>query len=126
MDSRLDTDVWFDWVAAVDPDDRKNLLCVVSEDVYLRQWGIDAVLPKGFASDGMSIPRFFWRWIGPKVEAQTVCPGIIHDWLYTSKIMTRKDADEWLRRALLANGVSASRARLVYWGVRMGGGSHWK
>lgn len=59
----------------------------------------------------------------------------IHDWLYsgygiehedgTIYYPTRKECDDLFRRALLAEGVARWRALVFYWGVRLGGESHY-
>lgn len=102
-----------------------ELYCVVAKDVDLKQWGIDSVMPAGFMSDGMSIPKFFWRWLSPKIAPVTLSPSIVHDWLYQSHVMTRKDADAWYRDALIANGYPKLKAYLCYAGLRLFGESHW-
>jgi hypothetical protein len=58
----------------------------------------------------------------------------IHDWLYSGYGIVlengaiyyppRKACDEVFYRALLAEGVGKVRAKLFYWGVRVGGSSH--
>lgn len=60
----------------------------------------------------------------------------IHDWLYsgygitkangTVYLPTRKEADQILRRALLAEGVDPWRAWMFYIGVRIGGRAHFE
>ena len=57
-----------------------------------------------------------------------------HDWLYTGYGVTkadgtvyyptRKECDEFFYRSLLAEGVGKLRAKLFYWGVRVGGHKH--
>lgn len=111
------------WRAELDR--RLELVCVVGRDVNLLRYGLASVLPAGFRSDGMSVPRLFWRFIGPKVEGRTAAPAIIHDWLYASHAVSRREADRWLREALAANGMGAARSRMVYWAVRLFGGAHW-
>lgn len=111
------------WRAELDR--RLELVCVVERDVTLLQYGLAAVLPAGFRSDGMSVPRPFWRLIGPKVEGRTAAPAIIHDFLYASHAVPRREADRWLREALAANGMDAARRSMVYWAVRLFGGAHW-
>lgn len=59
----------------------------------------------------------------------------IHDWLYsgygieradgTVYYPTRKECDEILKRALIAEGVDKFRAEIFYLGVRLGGQSHY-
>ncbi|MGH8417347.1 MAG: DUF1353 domain-containing protein [Pseudomonas sp.] len=45
----------------------------------------------------------------------------VHDWLYTTGEVTRKEADAVLYRALRAEGVARWRAWLFWAGVRIGG-----
>ncbi|WP_426111348.1 DUF1353 domain-containing protein [Pseudomonas sp. DSP3-2-2] len=49
----------------------------------------------------------------------------IHDKLYTSGQLSRKDADDVLYRALRAEGVAKWRAWIFWAGVRLGGSSHY-
>ena len=106
-------------------DDDGSLVLRVLHDFDLRPFDIDATIPEGFASDGMSVPRALWRWIGPKIDAKTIGPSLVHDWLYETKIMTRSEADGWYRRALMANGYPRGKAWAVWAGLRIFGWSHW-
>ena len=36
-------------------------------------------IPKYYCFDGASIPRFFWRVIGPKTDNKFLIPAFIHD-----------------------------------------------
>lgn len=107
-------------------DNNGNIICVVTKNVSLSKWDINVTLPRGFRSDGMSVPRFFWRFISPKIHGKTVAPAIIHDFLYTSHAVSRKEADMWLRKALLVNKYSYIKSWLVYFGVCFFGKTHWK
>ena len=106
-------------------DEDGSLVLRVLHDFDLSQYGIDAVIPGGYESDGMSVPRFFWRWVGGRVGGRTLAPSIVHDYLYETRIMTRSEADEWYRRALVANGYPRAKARAVWLGLRAFGWSHW-
>lgn len=37
------------------------------------------IIPKGYCYDGASIPRFFWRLIGPNTDNRFLIPALIHD-----------------------------------------------
>ncbi|MBR4674192.1 MAG: DUF1353 domain-containing protein [Victivallales bacterium] len=87
--------------------------------------GTTYTIPAGFKSDGMSVPRFLWSVISPQIDAVTLEPSIIHDFLYSEKICTREEADEWYYEALLKNGYQRIKAKLVYAGIRLFGKSHW-
>lgn len=85
--------------------------------------GIPVVVMKGFVSDGASIPRLCWSIVG--------CPdtflyeALLHDWLYMTGTVSRKQADEWFRRLLIIGGVGKTKAQAMYLAVRMfGGGRH--
>lgn len=97
----------------------------VLRDFALRPFGINATIPEGFTSDGMSVPRALWRWIGPKVNAKAIGPSLVHDWLYATHFLPRADADEWFRKALINNGYPKLRARCVWMGLRLFGWAHW-
>lgn len=83
------------------------------------------VLP-GFKTDFASIPKLFWN-ILPKDSRYIREASVVHDWLYTyTTIYTRQEADTILREAMIELGASKLLAYIVYWSVRLFGGSHWK
>lgn len=80
-------------------------------------------VPAGFVTDFASVPHLPFIYLtegGKGNKAATV-----HDWLYTGQKITRLQADQVLREALLASGYSAATAGIFYAAVRLGGGSHW-
>lgn len=85
------------------------------------------VIPAGFESDGASVPRFFWRIIFPPLDHRAIRAGVAHDWIYRNQPpgWTRKDADRMFRQFLIEDGLPKFRARLAYWGVRLGGWRAW-
>jgi hypothetical protein len=50
----------------------------------------------------------------------------VHDWLYTTGQVSRKEADAVLYRALRAEGVARWRAWLFWSGVRIGGAHRYR
>lgn len=79
--------------------------------------------PKGFKTDFASVPRLpivFWLAGDTSTEA-----AVIHDWLYTSKITTRRVADAVLREAGKVSGVPAWRRWMIWAGVRAFGQGPW-
>jgi len=61
---------------------------------------------------------------GPEAEA-----AVLHDWLYSRDSgpgLSRKQADQIFYDAMVGNGTNKVRAKAIYWGVRMGGGSSFK
>lgn len=79
--------------------------------------------PKGFQTDFASVPRLpvvFWLCGDTSTEA-----AVIHDWLYTSKIVSRRTADAVLREAGKVSGVPAWRRWMIWAGVRAFGQGPW-
>lgn len=83
-------------------------------------------IPKGFISDGASIPRCLWCIIDPPVTAVTMVPSIIHDYLYRYQICTRATADELYDDLLRKNGYSSFKRWLVKVGLSYFGGKAWR
>lgn len=42
---------------------------------------LQITVPTGFVSDGASIPRFFWPFIGPPMGSAHLIPAVVHDYL---------------------------------------------
>lgn len=80
-------------------------------------------VPAGFKTDFCTVPRlpFIYRSLGNTMRKA----GTVHDWLYTSKIATRADADAALRQMILDEGGAWWMAQAFYLAVRIFGGSHW-
>lgn len=82
-------------------------------------------VPKGFRTDGGSIPRFLWRVLGPPMESRTCGLYIKHDWKYQQGKVPRKQADKELFSDLREADVNYVAAKTIYIGVRLFGGSHY-
>ena len=79
-------------------------------------------VPKGFITDGASVPRIFWPVFppfGPWLKA-----AILHDWLYATGKVSRKEADRLFRDGACA--VAPVRGRLMYIAVRAFGGRYYR
>ena len=76
-------------------------------------------VPDGFITDMASVPRLFWILIPPTGRYSKAT--VIHDWLYTSHQVSRKDADGIFRRILRESGVAKWRRFTMYWAVRLFG-----
>ena len=87
--------------------------------------GRDYTIPAGFECDGASIPRAFWRIIGPPMDCHYIEEAIRHDWLYRSQVVSRKVADRaffvWLNKKGLR-----IRRYLIYAAVRLFGWIAWR
>jgi len=75
-------------------------VAVLQKDMaYYTSKGI-VVVPKGFESDGCSMPRFFWRVFGHPFDMQYLREAILHDYLYKEQQLDRKTADLIFREEL--------------------------
>ena len=80
-------------------------------------------VPTGFVSDYASVPRaplVYWL-----CGDTSTLASVVHDAIYTYHWVPRDMADKVLREASAVTGVAAWRRALMYWGVRVGGASHW-
>nr|DAX46286.1 MAG TPA: Protein of unknown function (DUF1353) [Ackermannviridae sp.] len=97
----------------------------VYEDIK-RKVGIDTTIqiPRGFVSDGASIPRFLWT-IFPPFHRWTDS-AIIHDFLYKTQFIDRKVCDKIFLECMLEDGVNKIVAYLFYFNVRVFGKFAWE
>lgn len=80
-------------------------------------------VPAGFETDFSSVPRTPVAFLLTADSAHEA--SVVHDALYSFHWVPRDVADEVLREASLVSGVPAWRAALMFYGVRLFGGSHW-
>lgn len=81
-------------------------------------------VPEGFITDLASIPRIFQNILSVTGKSRRAAVG--HDYLYSAHIGTRQEADDFLRLALIAEGMNSVTARIYWLGVRAGGWIAWK
>lgn len=80
-------------------------------------------VPAGFETDFASVPRLPFAYLlfaGVADEA-----AVVHDFLYSEGILTRKLADEVFAEAMRACGTAQWRSGLMWFGVRVFGGTHY-
>jgi len=93
---------------------------------------MEIIIPKGFITDGASVPRVLWR-LAPPIHATHLAAAIVHDYLYrcrrlphvevsTTFVDSRAVADAVFYEALVFLGMSRIKARVMWLGVRVGGG----
>ena len=88
----------------------------IHEDFYVN--GI--TVPKDFETDLASIPRILWGIYPPFGKYQT--GAIVHDYLYTSKSVDRKEADYIFLVIMKNDGVNIFTRKIFYLTVRLFGG----
>lgn len=85
-------------------------------------------IPRGFESDGASVPRLFWGLISPAVHAGTIRAALCHDWLYGGHAndWTRREADALFRDFCREDGLAFWRAWLAWLALRLCGRTRWR
>lgn len=79
-------------------------------------------VPRGFVTDGATIPFFAWSHIGHPLAPKFVKAAILHDYLYESKVVSRKEADRLFRMILKEEGVGMLKRWTMWSAVRLCGG----
>jgi len=99
---------------------------VILEDYTYENDKYIITVKAGFNTDGASIPKAFWSILSSPFDGPLTYGAVIHDGLYTKMTLPRKECDKLLREMALEKGYNKIKAFLVYYAVRMFGGSHWK
>ena len=86
---------------------------------------VTVTVPVDFDTDLASIPAIVPRFVAQQVDAGLEA-AVVHDWLYWSREFPRDVADGVFLAALLAAGVPAWRARVMYAAVRLAGGAYFQ
>lgn len=102
----------------------KGRVYVLLEPYKFTFGGNDFVVPAGFESDGMSVPRWLWWMWSPLKHPDLLEPSVVHDWLYSSKVVSRRQADIWYKNELESRGYSVG-SLVVFGALRAFGWSHW-
>ncbi len=85
--------------------------------------GVSVDVPAGFETDFASVPRFFWRIVPPFGRYSPA--AVVHDFLYFSGQVSRKDADETFYRLMGSLGVPDWKRWAMYYAVRAFGWIAW-
>jgi len=81
-------------------------------------------VPKGFATDLATIPRWYWPIISP-ARSDLIEASIFHDYLYTCPgTFSRIEIDSIFYQILIENGTPEYVARKMFFAVRLFGSSH--
>ena len=90
--------------------------------------GKSFLIPRGFESDGASVPRLFWRIVFPNSDSHVTTAGICHDWIYREQptVWNRKEADRMFLALLIEFGAGLFAACCAYCAVRLFGWIAWR
>lgn len=98
---------------------------VASPFVYQSDVAMETfTVPEGFRTDLASVPRLplaYMLFGGVADEA-----AVVHDYLYSERLVSRKMADDVFDEAMKVKGIWAWRRWPMWFGVRLFGGSHWE
>tara|TARA_Y100000310_G_scaffold221436_2_gene223020 strand:+ start:4695 stop:5126 length:432 start_codon:yes stop_codon:yes gene_type:complete len=116
--------------------ERKNgeKFCVL-RDYVIKYGDFKLRAPKGTKTDGASIPRFFWRLIGPPLHADYAPAAVIHDAAYEGTLLwtekgvvqlfTREEADDLFLFLMEKLGIPPWRRKMMFRAVRWFGKKAW-
>lgn len=91
---------------------------VLLEDVdFLDTRNILWQCKKGDEIDGASIPRFFWRIIGPPLRGKYRKASVFHDVACSKKLHNTKMASDMFYDAMIESGVGRVKAGFMYLAV---------
>ena len=93
---------------------KKSLLVKTDEEFIYKK---EIYIPKGFITDGMSIPKWLQPVIGEPFEGNTLRAAIVHDYLCHCKCETQAFSHGIFREILKLDGVSAWRRKAAYLAV---------
>jgi len=122
MASYFENDVITKWLTSSDEDRDMEL----TEEFAFVEPGERWEAPAGSVVNGASIPSGLWSIVGSPFVGNYRRAAVIHDVYYRDHGgKTRKQVDGMFFNAMLTDGVSTEKARLMYAGVRVGGGAAW-
>jgi len=93
---------------------KKSFLVKTDEEFIYKK---EIYIPKGFITDGMSIPKWLQPIIGEPFEGNTLRAAIVHDYLCSSKSESQAFTHGIFREILKLDGVSAWRRNAAWLGV---------
>jgi len=76
-------------------------------------------VPKGFITDLATIPKLFWVLLPPTGKYGKA--AILHDYLYSNAIETKRYADDVFLEAMKVLGVGRIKRTIMYYAVRLFG-----
>lgn len=80
-------------------------------------------VPEGFETDFASVPRAFWRIVPPWGRYSPA--AVVHDYLYATRRMSRREADGVFLKLMRRLGVPLWKRSFMYAAVRGFGGRAW-
>jgi hypothetical protein len=91
--------------------------------IYIDGRGREWIIPAGFVTDFASVPWPFTLFIPRSGDHNSA--AVLHDFLYVTMALTRRECDVIFISAMSALGVFAPKAGTMYLAVRVGGWFPW-
>ncbi len=86
----------------------------------------EIIVNEGFIFDGGSSPSWSWSFLSLHPLSEGVIQAaLIHDYLYSSKIVSRKEADDIFFAILKDQSIENHKSLVMWIAVRVFGGSAW-
>ena len=109
----------------IDKDKHGCILIKTLDPVGYTVGGKSIIIPPGYVSDGFSCPRFIQCIISPQCDPRTLHAGLAHDHIYQYHIVSRSEADAFLRDDLIRHNFGVILSWIVWLGVRIFGRLFW-
>lgn len=101
--------------------DDGETMTLLQEARFTDRSGRAWIAPKGFTTDGASIPRVLWPFIGSPFTGKYRKAAVFHDAAYRTLGVTKDEADRMFYEAMLESGCDEILASLILEGVKAGG-----
>jgi uncharacterized protein DUF1353 len=75
------------------------------------------VVPKGYVTNGVSVPRSFWSIFGSPLSSDYAIPVILHDYHVELRQSSPDEVNRMFYEAMRAVGVGEQKAKTLYYGV---------
>jgi len=97
----------------------------IEKDLTYANKVISITAKSGLKTDFASIPRLAWTLIGSPAMGRYTASSVIHDVLYMTESLSRKECDDLFLEMLEVDGVKWWRRYAMYYAVRIGGWYVW-
>lgn len=114
MNTGFSNTVKVEWL----PDDPRKMR-LLETVCFIDSQGLEWVAFKGAIIDGASIPRFFWRLIGSPFVGLYRRASVLHDVYCVDKSRPSKAVHKMLREAMIVDGESKRKAKIMYNAVKL-------
>jgi len=94
--------------------DNSNRVRLLEDLIFIDTKGKKWTAPKGHVVDGATIPKAFQSMIGTPYGGEYVLASVIHDVAYDEKKESWEEVHRAFYDALLASGVEANKASIMY------------